>query len=171
MKDQGAALIDPLVASRYFLINTLINVVVSALVASPVLIAPLALPLKLTVWPGTWMFVAYAVFVGFGTIGALCWSVIYYLAKVVLGISALRKRLVLAHLLTHNAAAYGIGALMGYAVGYVGGTAAMLGFGQAVITALVSWAVIPIGLMVFIGLLSVLLGVFTLVDGAGWSDG
>ncbi|MDJ0274932.1 MAG: hypothetical protein NYU90_07035 [Aigarchaeota archaeon] len=171
MNKRGSTLIDPLVASKYFLINTLINVIASALVAAPVLVAPLALPLKLTVWPGTWMFVAYAVFVGFGTIGALCWSVIYYLAKVVLGVSALRRRLVVTHLLTHNAAAYGIGALMGYAVGYVGGTAAMLGFGQAVITALVSWAVIPIGLMVFIGLLSALLGVFALVDGAGRSEG
>jgi hypothetical protein len=43
----------------------------------------------------------------------------------------------------------------------------MLGFGQAVITAIVSWAVIPIGLLVFIGLLSALLGVLTIVDGAG----
>jgi hypothetical protein len=167
MNEREPMVIDPITASRYFLINTLFNIAASVLVASPVLVAPLALPLKLTVWPGTWMFIAYAVFVGFGTIGALCWSVIYYLANSILGLQQVRKRLVLAHLVTHNVAAYGIGALMGYAVGYIGGTAAMLGFGQAVITAIVSWAVIPIGLLVFIGLLSALLGVLTIVDGAG----
>ncbi|MCS7138027.1 MAG: hypothetical protein NZ941_06635 [Candidatus Caldarchaeum sp.] len=156
--------LQPTVAARYFLASTLVNACAAVAVAAPVLVARLALPLKLTEWPGTWMFVAYGVFVGFGVLGSLAWSAIYYLSGVLLGVKHLRRNFVVAQLLLHNIAAYGIGFLMGYAVGYVGGTARLEGFGLSVITALISWAVIPIGVLVFLGLVSTVLGVFTVLD-------
>ncbi len=154
-------------ASRYFLVNTLVNIGVGVVVTAPVLMARLAMPLKLTEWPGTWMFIAYAVFIGFGVLGALAWAVIYYLSGTVLGVGGLRRGAVIVHLVLHNLAAYGIGLLMGYAVGYVGGSARLEGYGVAVITALISWAVIPIGLLVFTGLLSSIIGVAIILDGWG----
>ncbi|MEM4302660.1 MAG: hypothetical protein QW470_06740 [Candidatus Caldarchaeum sp.] len=158
-------LLDTTTASRYFLLSTLINICAGIVITAPVLVARLALPLKLTEWPGTWMFVAYGVFLGFGVLGTLAWSTIYYLAGELFAVEHLRRSAVIIHLTLHNIAAYGIGFLMGYAVGYVGGTARLEGFGLAVITALVSWAVIPIGLLVFVGLLSALLGLTILLDG------
>ncbi len=154
-------------ASRYFLVNTLVNIGVGVVVTAPILTARLALPLKLTEWPGTWMFIAYAVFIGFGVLGTLAWSAIYYLSGTVLRVGGLRRKAVIIHLVLHNLAAYGIGLLMGYSVGYVGGSARLEGYGIAVITALISWAVIPIGLLVFIGLLSSILGVAIIIDGWG----
>jgi len=154
-------------ASRYYLINTLVNIGAAVVVTSPILSARLALPLKLVEWPGTWMFIAYAVFIGYGVLGTLAWSAIYYLSGTVLGVGSLRRRAVIIHLALHNLAAYGIGLLMGYSVGYVGGSARLEGYGVAVITSLISWAVIPIGVLVFIGLLSSILGVAIIIDGWG----
>lgn len=157
--------IDTAAASRFFLVNTLINICAGVAITAPVLMARLALPLKLTEWPGTWMFIAYATFLGFGVLGTLAWSTIYHLSRSVLGVESLSRSGVLVHLILHNLAAYGIGLLMGYYVGYVGGSARLEGFGVAVITALVSWAVIPLGLLVYIGLVSALLGMFNVFEG------
>jgi hypothetical protein len=159
--------LDALQASRYFLVNTLVNLCAGVAVTAPVLVARLALPLKLTEWPGTWMFIGYAIFIGFGVLGTLAWSAIYYLSSKLLGVSGLHRRAVFTHLVMHNLSAYGVGLLMGYSVGYIGGSARLEGYGVAVITALVSWAVIPIGLLVFIGLLSSILGVAIIIDGWG----
>ncbi|MEM4559814.1 MAG: hypothetical protein QXS57_00100 [Candidatus Caldarchaeum sp.] len=157
--------LHPSDAARYFLISTLVNTCTAVVVTTPVLMARLAMPLKLTEWPGTWMLVAYGVFLGYGVLGSLAWSAMYYMSGTLLSVKEVRRRAVLAHLVLHNVVAYGVGFLMGYAVGYVGGTARLEGAGVVVITALVSWAVIPIGFLVFLGLLSTMLGVFILLDG------
>ncbi|BAJ50081.1 hypothetical protein CSUB_C0220 [Candidatus Caldarchaeum subterraneum] len=157
--------LHPHTAARYFLFTTFVNICAAVLITTPVLVARLALPLKLTEWPGTWMFIAYGVFVGFGVFGSLAWSTIHYLSATLLNIKLLRRKLVVTHLILHNVAAYGVGFLMGYGAGYVGGTARLEGVGVAVITALISWTVIPIGILIFIGLLSAILGVFTVLDG------
>ena len=65
--------------SRYFFKAGLINIVTAAIVTLPVLVPQLGLPLKLEVWPGTWMFIAYFVFLITGVVGSFIWCFIYYM--------------------------------------------------------------------------------------------
>jgi hypothetical protein len=71
--------------------------------------------------------------------------------------------LVLGQLITYEMAVYGIAAFMGIEAGYNGGTLSLIGFGQVVITQVISWIVIPIGTLVVIALISTVTGLVNVV--------
>jgi len=150
-------------ASRYFFKVGLFNIVVAVAVTLPVLVPQLGLPLKLEVWPGTWMFISWFVFVIVGVIGAFLWSFVYYMLPRVYDRNTVSDFLALAQLVSFEVAVFGMCAFMGIDAGYYGGTLYHNGFGQVIITQIIAWAVIPIGTLIVIALLSTVTGVVNVV--------
>ena len=129
----------------------------------PVLIPELGLPLKLQIWPGTWMFVAYFSFLIAGVVGYLAWSLIYYMIPRLFGRQKLSSPLSLFHLVALEVGVLGSTALMGIFPGYIGGTLIHDGIGQFVVTRVIEWSVIPIGTLIFVALIATLTGILNLV--------
>lgn len=150
-------------ASRYFFRMGLFNIIVACAVTLPVLVPQLGLPLKLEVWPGTWMFISWFVFVIVGVIGCFLWCFIYSMLPRIYGKNSVSDFLALTQLTTFEAAVFGLCAFMGIDAGYYGGTLYHNGFGQAVITQIIAWAVIPIGTLIVIALLSTITGVVNVI--------
>jgi len=69
----------------------------------------------------------------------------------------------LVHLTVFEASVVGATGLMGIFPGYIGGTLIHDGFGQFVVTRIIEWTVIPIGLMVFLALVATLTGILNVV--------
>lgn len=148
---------------RYFLYVTIFNVFAAVAFTTPVIIPILAFPLKLTVWPGTWMFISYFVFLIVGVLGTLGWTVVLYLIKQITGAKYCDKFLATTSIVLIEVAVYIQTTLM-FVVGYVGGTYAFATlFGQAVITYMVGPLVVPIGVSIFVYLIGTLLGLMNLV--------
>jgi hypothetical protein len=154
---------SPETLSRYFLYVALFNIIVAAAATVPVLIPQLGLPLKLQIWPGTWMLVAYFSFLTAGVVGFLAWSLIYYLIQKLFGKQKLSRFLSLFHLVALEAGVLGATALMGIFPGYIGGSLIHDGLGQFVVTRVIEWAVIPIGTLIFLALVATLTGVLNVV--------
>ena len=129
----------------------------------PVLIPELGLPLKLQIWPGTWMFVAYFSFLIAGVVGYLAWSLIYYMIPRLFGRQKLSSPLSLFHLVALEVGVLGSTALMGIFPGYIGGTLIHDGIGQFVVTRVIEWSVIPIGTLIFFALIATLTGILNVV--------
>ena len=129
----------------------------------PVLIPELGLPLKLQIWPGTWMFVAYFSFLIAGVVGYLAWSLIYYMIPKLFGRQKLSGPLSLFHLVALEVGVLGATALMGIFPGYIGGTLIHDGIGQFVVTRVIEWSVIPIGTLIFVALIATLTGILNVV--------
>ena len=158
MKLGGA--LQPETASKYFLYVSFLNMVIAAAATAPVLVPQLGLPLKLQIWPGTWMFVAYFSFLITGVVGVLGWSLIYYMLPRLLGIQSVSRLLATVHLALFEIGVVGATSLMGLIPGYVGGTLIHDGIGQFVVTRVIEWAVIPIGVFITVAILSTLAGIF-----------
>ena len=129
----------------------------------PVLIPELGLPLKLQIWPGTWMFVAYFSFLIAGVVGSLAWSLIYYMIPRLFGRQKLSGPLSIFHLVALEVGVLGATALMGIFPGYIGGTLIHDGIGQFVVTRVIEWSVIPIGTLIFVALIATLTGILNLI--------
>jgi len=153
----------PETLSRYFLFVALFNMVVATAATVPVLIPQLGLPLKLQVWPGTWMFVAYFSFLIAGVVGFVVWSLIYYLIPKLFARQRLSRLLSFFHLAAFETGVFGATALMGIFPGYWGGTYIHDGFGQFVVTRIIEWSVIPIGIFIALALLGTLTGVLNII--------
>jgi len=148
---------------RYFLYHTVLNVFAAVAFTTPVIIPILAFPLKLTVWPGTWMFISYFVFLIVGVLGTLGWTSFLYLIKQVTGAQYCDKFLAVTSIVLIEVAVYIQTTLM-FVVGYVGGTYAFATlFGQAVITYMIGPLVVPIGVSIFVYLIGTLLGLMNVV--------
>lgn len=148
---------------RYFLYLTLLNVLAAVAFTAPVLIPPLAFPLKLTVWPGTWMFIAYFIFLIVGVLGTLGWALLLDLVRRVTGVESCDKFLAITSIVLIEIAVYFQTSFM-FAAGYVGGTYAFATlFGQAVITYMIGPLVVPIGVSIFVYLIGTLLGLLNVI--------
>ncbi len=149
--------------SRYFFMISLFNMSVAVAATVPVLIPAWGLPLKLQIWPGTWMFIAYFSFLIAGVVGFVVWSVIYYMLPRVLGRQKLNRFLSGFHLFVFEAGVLGATALMGIFPGYWGGTYIHDGFGQFIVTRIIEWSVIPIGIFIALSLIATLTGVLNIL--------
>ncbi len=154
---------DAEVVSKYFFYVALVNIVIAVIATAPVLVPQWGLPLKIAIWPGTWMLVAYFSFLGAGVLGVLGWSAIYYLMPRLLARRSVSRFLSIIHLVLFEVSVVGATALMGIFAGYVGGTLIQSGFGPVVVTRVIEWTVIPIGIFIAIALMSTLTGVFNVV--------
>lgn len=148
---------------RYFIYLTVVNTFAAVAFTTPVIIPELAFPLKLTVWPGTWMFVAYFIFLIVGVLGTLGWAVLLDLARRITGTESCDKFLAITSIVLIEAAVYAQTSFM-FSAGYVGGTYSFTtGFGPAVITYMVGPLVVPIGVSIFVYLIGTLLGLMNVV--------
>ncbi len=146
-------------AAAYFFKAGLLNIVTAVAVTIPVMVPQLGLPLKLEVWPGTWMFIAYFVFLIVGVVGCFVWSFVYYMLPRIYGRNSVSDFMALAQVVTFEVAVYGIATFMGIDAGYYGGTLYHNGYGPVIITQIIAWAVIPIGTLIAVALISTVTGV------------
>lgn len=152
---------------KYFLYMTIVNAFAAVAFTAPVIIPELAFPLKLTVWPGTWMFIAYFVFLIVGVLGTLGWAVLLDLVRRTWGTEYCDRFLAITSLVLIEVAVYAETSFM-FTVGYIGGSYAFAsGFGSAVITYVIGPLVVPIGVSVFIYLIGTLLGLMNVVLNLG----
>jgi hypothetical protein len=148
---------------RYFVYTTILNAFAAVAFTTPVIIPQLAFPLKLTAWPGTWMFIAYFVFVIVGVLVTLGWAVLLDLVRRTTGAESCDKFLAITSLVLIELAVYAETSFM-FTVGYVGESFAFAGgIGPSVITYVIGPLVIPIGVSVFIYLIGTLLGLMNVV--------
>ncbi|MDA4117346.1 MAG: hypothetical protein OK455_03275 [Thaumarchaeota archaeon] len=148
---------------RYFIYATILNVFAAVAFTTPVIIPELAFPLKLTIWPGTWMLIAYFVFLIVGVLGTLGWAVLLDLIRRITGAETCDKFLAITSIVLIELAVYVQTSFM-FTVGYIGGSYAFSsGFGPSVITYVIGPLVIPIGVSIFIYLIGTLLGLMNVV--------
>ncbi len=148
---------------RYFIYMTILNAFAAVAFTTPVIIPQLAFPLKLTVWPGTWMFISYFVFLIVGVLGTLGWAALLDLVRRSTGAASCDKFLAIASMVLIELAVYVQTSFM-FAAGYVGGSYAFsTQFGASVITYIIGPLVIPIGVSIFVYLIGTLLGLMNIL--------
>ena len=148
---------------RYFLYTTIFNTFAAVAFTTPVIIPELAFPLKLEVWPGTWMFIAYFAFLIVGVLGTLGWALLLDLVKRVTGVDACDKFLAITNIVLIELAVYVLVTFM-FTAGYIGGSYAFVNqVGSSLITYIIGPLVIPMGVSIFIYLIGTLLGLMNVV--------
>jgi hypothetical protein len=148
---------------RYFIYITIFNVFAAIAFTAPVIIPQLAFPLKLTVWPGTWMFIAYFIFLIVGVLGTLGWAVLLDLIRRTTGTEDCDKFLAITSIVLIEVPVYTFASLM-FTAGYIGGSYAFIGqVGSSLITYIIGPLVIPIGVSIFIYCIGTLLGLMNIV--------
>jgi hypothetical protein len=148
---------------RYFIYMTIVNAFAAVAFTTPVIIPELAFPLKLTIWPGTWMFIAYFAFLIVGVLGTLGWAVLLDIVRRTMGTEYCDRFLAITSLVLIEVAVYAEASFM-FTVGYIGGSNALAGqIGPAVNTYIIGPLVVPIGVSIFIYLIGTLLGLMNVV--------
>jgi hypothetical protein len=148
---------------RYFVYLTIFNLFAAVAFTTPVIIPQLAFPLKLTIWPGTWMFIAYFVFLIVGVLGTLGWAVLLDLIRRITGVESCDRFLAITSIVLIEVPVYTQTSLM-FTAGYIGGTYAFATqVGSSLITYIIGPLVIPIGVSIFIYLIGTLLGLMNVV--------
>jgi hypothetical protein len=148
---------------RYFILGTIASLIAAVAFTTPVIVPEFIFPLKLTIWPGTWMFFAYFTFLAVGVLGGLGWAALWDLIRKYFGVTETNKYLAAAHFGITYLAIYGETSLM-FTVGYLGGTASLIGIGREVITqGIIGWMVVPIGIFILLYLIGTLVGIANLL--------
>ena len=147
---------------RWCIYIAVLNLTVSVAITVPVIVPEFTFPLILTIWPGTWILIAYFVFLIVAVLGFLGWALLLGLMRKYFGRVALNKYLTITHLSLTLFGVYGETSLM-FTVGYLGGYAALVGIGRAVITQqIIGWMVVPIGIFIYLYLLGTIAGIASL---------
>jgi hypothetical protein len=145
--------------SRYFIYVAIINLIAAVAITIPVLVPEFTFPLLLTEWPGTWMFIAYFLFLIVAVLGSVAWAALLDLIRKHFARENVNRYMAEAQLSLTTLGIYGQTSLM-YALGYQGGYAELVGFGRTIITqGLIGWMVVPIGVFVLIYLIGTIIGV------------
>src|ERR1700730_6266604 len=103
---------------KYFVYMTIVNAFAAVAFTTPVIIPQLAFPLKLTIWPGTWMFIAYFVFLIVGVLGTLGWAVLLDLVRRITGVESCDRFLAITSLVLVEVPVYTQTSLM-FTAGYI----------------------------------------------------
>jgi len=148
--------------TRYFLVATIVAFVAAVAFTVPVIVPEFTFPLELTIWPGTWMFEAYFAFLIVGVLGNLGWAAAIDLMRRNTQKEYSSRYLALTHIALSNIGVYGATGFM-FAVGYLGGAGALVGYGKAAITqSIIGWMVVPIGVFIYLYILASLFGAVNL---------
>ncbi len=147
---------------RYFLYVTIFNTFVAVAITAPIIIPQFAFPLKLEVWPGTWMFISYLVFLVVGVLGMLGWGILFFLIKRLSNVESCDRFLGATSLVLMEMSLYALTILM-FTAAYVGGSFQFTGIGQSIITYVIGPLVVPMGVSIFIFLIGALMGLMNVV--------
>lgn len=146
------------VAAKYFARAALVNALAAAVFASAMLIPSLELPILFTEWPGIYIAIAYASFVGFGVMGLFAWGLMYQNLPHFFSTSVLDRRSVIVQLLLSEAGIYGLSTIL-FLGGYRGASLVHDGqFGPVIIGASMEFTDIPAAVSIFAVIVSVFLG-------------
>jgi MFS family permease len=149
--------------SKFFFYATLFNFIVAVAITTPIIVPEFTFPLVLTDWPGTWIFIAYFLFLIVAVLGSLGWAVLLDMMKRRFNKEYVNRYMAEAHLTLSYIGIYGQTSLM-FIVGYTGGYAALLGYGKATITqGVIGWMVVPIGVFIFLFIIGTVIGVANLL--------
>ncbi len=61
----------------FYSTGTIASLIAAVAFTTPVIVPEFIFPLKLTIWPGTWMFFAYFTFLAVGVLGGLGWAALW----------------------------------------------------------------------------------------------
>lgn len=149
--------------TKAFVIAAILNLIVAVVITIPVLVPEFTFPLVLTDVPGTWILVAYYLFLIVAVLGSIGWAVMFDLVERRFGKTKVNRYMAEAHMTLAYLGIYGQTTLM-FIVGYTGGYAELLGFGKATITqGIVGWMVVPIGVFIYLFLAGTIIGVANLL--------
>ena len=137
--------------SKYFLILALINTIAAICFTLPILIPTSGIPLIVGVFPGTWLLIAYLLFLIVGVLGMLA---IFQKKNTI-------KRLAIIHLVFVELAIYGCASTMSF-IGWQGGQALRQGLSIASVGFLIEPYVLPTGVFVSLVLVGQLIGVYNI---------
>ena len=154
-------LIEARTISKYFLILALINTIAAIFFTLPILIPTSGIPLIVGVFPGTWLLIAYLLFLIVGLIGMLAWSLVYNLIESIFQKKNTIKKLAIIHLVFVELAIYGCESTMSF-IGWQGGQALRQGLSIASVGFLIEPYVLPTGVFVSLVLLGQLIGVYNI---------
>lgn len=93
-------------------------------------------------WPGTWLLVAFFIFVNVGVLGPFAWSLVYSRRATITGKTQGDGTLMWLHLLLFEVGVLGATAMMA-AIGYVGGNVLAQGGGVGVSAEAIRTQIIP----------------------------
>ena len=154
-------LIEIKIISKYFLILALINTIAAIVFTLPILIPTSGIPLIVGVFPGTWLLIAYLLFLIIGVLGMLAWSLTYNLIESIFQKKNTIKKLAIIHLVFVELAIYGCASTMAF-IGLQGGQALRQGLSIASVGFLIEPYVLPTGVFVSLVLLGQLIGVYNI---------
>ena len=123
-------LIEIKIISKYFLVLALINTIAAIVFTLPILIPTSGIPLIVGVFPGTWLLIAYLLFLIIGVLGMLAWSLTYNLIESIFQKKNTIKKLAIIHLVFVELAIYGCASTMAF-IGLQGGQALRKGLSIA----------------------------------------
>ena len=145
-------------ASKLFGVAALVNAVAAALFTVAMLLPPLEMPILFTEWPGIYIAIAYAAFVGFGVFGLFAWSMMYRVLPDLFSKSSLDRRSVVVQLVLSEVGVYGVSIFL-FLAGFTGASLVHAGqVGPVVVGASMEFADIPAAASIFLVIVSVLLG-------------
>ncbi|MDG6978529.1 MAG: hypothetical protein JRN58_05550 [Nitrososphaerota archaeon] len=151
--------------ARYFARLALLNALAAVVFTAPMLAPPLDLPILLTEWPGIYIFVAYSSFLIFGVVGMLCWSVMYRSSPAYFSRGTFDGRSVMLQLILSELGVYSISTFL-FLAGFVGASLVHGGsVGIVFVGASMEFSDIPTAISVFGIMVSVVLGVITILTG------
>lgn len=148
--------------ARYFMYIALVNALAAALFTTPILVPTFGIPLIAGVFPGTWMLIAYVVFLAVGVMGMVGWAAMYYLASRLAGKKQTNKIFAIAHLVIVEVSVYGYASLMS-AAGWLGGQALRQGLAVVAVGFLIEWLILPTGAFVALVVLGQVVGITNMI--------
>jgi len=149
--------------SRFFVYATIFNLIVAVAITTPVIVPEFTFPIILTVWPGTWMFIAYFAFLIVGVLGSLGWSVLLNVIEDRFHRNKVNRYMAEAHFALTYVGVYGATTLM-FRIGYVGGNAILSEVGKGVVTqGLIGWMVVPLGIFLYLYIIGTVLGIANVI--------
>jgi len=95
-----------------------------------------------TTWPGTWLLIAYIVFIGVGVLGSFAWAVAYQLRGSIAGRTEAKRIPIWLQIFLFEAGVLGATGMMA-AIGYVGGSIVASGGSAVTASAAVAQNIIP----------------------------
>jgi hypothetical protein len=153
------------VASSYFGRLALFNALAAAVFATPMLVPSLQLPILLTEWSGIYIVVAYAFFIIVGVLGMFCWSMMYRFTPSIFSRDSFDRRSVLLQIMLTEVGIYTVSTVL-FLAGFIGARLIYEGqVGSVLVGASMEFSDIPAAVSIFIVMLSVFLGVTTVLTG------
>jgi hypothetical protein len=149
--------------SKYFIYATIFNLTFVVAITIPVIVPEFTFPIILTVWPGTWMFIAYFAFILVGVVGSLGWAVLLNFIEDRFHKHSVNRYLSEAHFALTYVGIFGVTSLM-FRLGDLGGTAILSETGKGVVTqGLIGWMVVPIGIFLYLLLIGTVIGIANVI--------